>query len=205
MTTEGVAVSPGFLESIQPIVLVGGRSRRFGRDKLREPWGDGGRVLVQYPIDTLRAVFGHRVLLMGECDAAILPLADGVLTDTHPGIGPIGGILSGLKQRSGPICVLAGDMPLFRDVELVELLSTARMHYDALAILASTDRLHPCAGVYTQHARPYLEAGVTRGDHRLHGALDQNGIITVPVNPEATANVNTLDDLHRRDAPQHTL
>jgi hypothetical protein len=36
MTTK-LPPPPELLASIQPVVLVGSRSRRFGRDKLREP------------------------------------------------------------------------------------------------------------------------------------------------------------------------
>ena len=42
-------------ERITPIVLVGGKSRRFCRDKLIEPIGDS--VLVALPINVLRSVF----------------------------------------------------------------------------------------------------------------------------------------------------
>ena len=53
------------MEEIQPIVLVGGSSRRFGRDKLREPVaGPDGSVgwLVDRPIAALRGVFGRVVM-----------------------------------------------------------------------------------------------------------------------------------------------
>ena len=101
MTAERPIVSPGYLASVQPIVLVGGKSRRFGRDKLREPWGSDGRVLVQYPIEALRGVFGRRVKLVGACDPTVEQLADGVIADLHPGVGPMGGIVSALAQWHG--------------------------------------------------------------------------------------------------------
>lgn len=197
MTPEVPGVSPGFLASVQPIVLVGGRSRRFGRDKLREPWGSGGRVLVQYPIDALRGVFGRRVRLVGACDPAIELLADGVVADLHPGIGPMGGIASALSQWPGPIVVLAGDMPSFRDVEVLQLLAAAERNPAVHAAWACTDRVHPCAGVYTQHARPALETCISSGNYSLLTALDPAAVCRVQVCLEATANVNLPGDLHR--------
>lgn len=202
MKTESPSFSPVFLGSVLPIVLVGGRSRRFGRDKLREPWGECGRILVQQPIDALRAVFGRRVMLIGECDPSIIPFADGMLTDSYPGIGPIGGILSALMQHPGSICVLAGDMPFFGKSELSRVLLAAQQNPDALAIIASTDRLHPCAGVYTRHARQCFESSVSRGNYRLLSALDPARIITVPVPPEAAVNVNTAGDVRPADSPR---
>ena len=196
MTPETPIVSPAFLTSVQPIVLVGGRSQRFGRDKLREPWGCDGRVLVQYPIDALRGVFGRRVKLVGACDPAIEQLADGVIADLHPGVGPIGGIVSALTQWPESIFVLAGDMPSFSGVEIASILQVAHMHPSACAVCASTDRLHPCAAVYTQHARPLLEACVSRGDYKLLRALDPIEVLSVPVAPDAASNVNLPVDVH---------
>ncbi len=70
MTAKAARPSPQFLATIQPVVLVGGRSTRFGRDKLREPVGCAREPLVQRPIRALRAVFGPRVMLVGECHPA---------------------------------------------------------------------------------------------------------------------------------------
>lgn len=190
MTPEPSIVFPGYLASVQPIVLVGGRSRRFGRDKLREPWGSDGRVLVQYPIDALRRVFGRRVKLVGACDPAIELLADGIIPDLHPGVGPIGGVVSALAHWSGPIFVLAGDMPCFGDREIAEILVEAARRPAAHAVLACTDRLHACAGVYTQHARPALETRLSSANYALVMALEPTAICQVPVCREAAANVN---------------
>lgn len=195
MNPEPARVSPQFLASVQPIVLVGGTSRRFGRDKLREPWGTEGRVLVQYPIDALRAVFGRRVKLVGACDPAIEPLADGIIPDLHPGIGPIGGIVSALTAWPGPTFVLAGDMPAFRSEDALTLLLAAEQHPSAAAVWAFTDRLHPCAGVYNQHARPTLESRLSHGIHTLVTALDPAAIRPIPVRAEAAANVNRPADV----------
>ena len=194
MTPERPIVSPGFLASVQPIVLVGGRSRRFGRDKLREPWGSEGRVLVQYPIDVLRGVFGRRIKLVGACDPAIEQLGDGVIPDLHAGVGPIGGIVSALVHWSGPVFVLAGDMPVFSDVEISEILVAAERHSTVQATWASTDRLHPCAGIYTQQARPALEKRILCGCHSLLTALDSVAICRVPVRVESVTNVNLPRD-----------
>lgn len=194
MSPEPGHGSPEFLASVQPIVLVGGQSRRFGRDKLQEPWGSDGRVLVQFPIEALRAVFGHRVKLVGACDSAVERLADGVIPDLHPGTGPIGGIVSALAHWAGPVFVLAGDMPAFGAAEVSDLLAHAELHSAAHAVWACTDRLHPCAGVYTQHARPTLEACLSSGSRSLLTALDRTAICQVRVGSEAAANVNRPRD-----------
>lgn len=198
-----------FVDSIQPIVLVGGKSRRFGRDKLREPWNiadpcDSSRsndsqstrpVLVQRPIEALRSVFGPRVKLVGNCDSAILLLADGVITDVHPGIGPMGGIISALHASGGPIFVLAGDMPAFTHEHVWLILQAARTNPHAVAVLAATDLIHPCAGLYLPRALDVLVERAAHGEFKLQTAIEADRMMMVQIAAEALVNINTTADL----------
>lgn len=195
MSAEHASASAEFIASVQPIVLVGGKSRRFGRDKLREPWGEPGNVLVQRPIEVLRAIFGPRVKLVGDCDPSILPLADGVIIDEHPGVGPIGGIVSALKRGPGSVFVLAGDMPNVSTGEVLRILCAAEHAPNALAALATTDRIHPCAGIYFQAALPCLLRQLLQGVFRLTAALPNHTTIAVPWSIRSAANVNAMSEL----------
>lgn len=183
-------VAPGFLASIQPVVLVGGKSSRFGRDKLREPWGDNGQALVQRPIESFRAVFGRRVLLVGECHSSIRPFADGIIQDSLPGIGPIGGIVSALQSSGGPVFVLAGDMPSFQATDIWNVLRVAQGHPAAMACWARTEQLHPCAGLYLPRSLPVLRARVLEGRMSLMSALPTSAVVSVDVRPLAATNIN---------------
>lgn len=182
--------------SVQPVVLVGGKSLRFGRDKLREPWGNSGNPLVQRPIDALREVFGPRVKLVGHCHASLLPLGDGTLPDLHPHIGPIGGIASALVGSRCSIFVLAGDMPSFTSTEIRRLLAKAETaRTPAWAVLASADGVHPCAGVYTLDALPILQARIARDEHGLMHAIPEPHRLLVECPAHTLANVNHPTDI----------
>jgi molybdopterin-guanine dinucleotide biosynthesis protein A len=188
MTDERIA-------SIQPIVLVGGRSRRFGRDKLVEPWGEG--LLVQRPIGVLRGVFGPRVRLVGDCDARLLALADGVIRDRHPGAGPMGGIISALAESAGGVFVLAGDMPACDPETIRRILAAAEAQPSALAALARTDRLQPCVGLYRRGALAVLEARLREGSLALHSTFEPGQIAAVECDLRAVTNVNHPEDAER--------
>ncbi len=181
-------MTPEFLATIQPIVLVGGRSTRFGRDKLREPWGDG--VLVQRPIAALRAVFGPRVKLVGQCHPSLPALADGVIDDRHPGAGPIGGIISALLAWRGPVFVLAGDMPEFGAEQVVTIVDAAAKSPEVFAALARSDRVNPCAGMYFPEALPILQRRLQSGEARLHDAVPPAQRIDVAFDEAALRNLN---------------
>ncbi len=202
----GDAVSPGpeFLSSVQPIVLVGGRSTRFGRDKLRQPIGPAGEWLVQSPIRALRAVFGRRVKLVGACDPGVVALADGVIPDEYPGVGPIGGIASALRAWSGPVFVLAGDMPAFDEACVRRILAAACPAHGAMAILAHDGRAHPCAGLYAPAALPHLLSAIAAGTRSLDGAVPPNSVRHVAFASSSVLNINRQAQLamEPREAPR---
>lgn len=110
---------------VSAIVLAGGRSSRFGRDKLAEPIG--GRPLLLHAIEAVRQV-ASEVLVVVAPDAA--PPGPPVLTtpgvivvrDATPFQGPLAGLLAGLEAtHERAVLVVGGDMPdLLREV--IELL-----------------------------------------------------------------------------------
>lgn len=187
--------SRAFIASIQPVVLVGGKSSRFGRDKLREPYPAGGPPLVQRPINALRSVFGERVKLVGGCHADLLALADGVIRDDHPGVGPVGGIVSALEATTGAVFVLAGDMPGVTGADVERVLAAAERDGDAWAVLATTDHPHPCFGLYRPGALATLRARLDAGEYRLTDALPAGRVCLVPCPARAVANINRPADL----------
>lgn len=196
------------IPGIQPIVLTGGRSVRFGRDKLREVVraGNGSepdRWLVDAPIGALREVFGPRVAAVGACDAEVAARANLVIADRYPGAGPAGGILSAIEARpSGGVFVLAGDLLLVTPAVVRAVLAAAAHSPDALAVLARTDRslVEPCIGLYRADAAPYLRAVVQSGAP-LHGAIPVERRIGVAIDDGPARNVNTPDDLALPDRP----
>lgn len=189
---ESAAISLG-RERVHPVVLAGGASRRFGCDKLRVVWR--GRALVQWPIATLREVFGHRVVLVGNCHPGLAVMADGVTSDIHPGVGPIGGIVSALSACGTAVFVLAGDMPAFTAAGVKQIVSAAGEHPHALAVVAKTDRLHPCAGFYRPGALGPLSDRIRRGQLSLSDAVAAMPHGEVPCEPAWLLNVNTPRDL----------
>lgn len=187
--------TPAFVASIQPVVLVGGKSSRFGRDKLREPYPAGGPPLLQRPIDALRGVFGTRVKLVGGCHGDLLALADGVIRDDYPGVGPLGGIISALHAHAGAVFVLAGDMPGATGADVARVLAAAERDSEAWAVLATTDHPHPCFGLYRSGSLPTLRSRLEAGEYRLTDALPVGRVCLVPCSARAVANINRPTDL----------
>ncbi len=177
----------------QPIVLVGGGSTRFGRDKLREPVGGG--LLIDRPITALREVFGNVVALVGACHESLAARADAVIEDRYPGAGPAGGILSALEMTGGDVFVLAGDLARIDAATVRAVLSASEEDPRAWAVLARAGKIEPCIGVYRVPMITVLGARLGAGLRSLHDAAPADHRRTVDVDARAVINANTPDDL----------
>ncbi|MCC6678528.1 MAG: NTP transferase domain-containing protein [Phycisphaerales bacterium] len=180
----------------QPLVLVGGRSRRFGRDKLREPFRGsmGGTWLVDQSILALRAVFGPRVWTVGQSDAEASLRGDRHLADRWPGAGPLGGILTALQESADDVFVLSGDLPGITD-DHVRLIAAAAQRYPRHdVVIGRSAGPEPCIGIYRRSAIAVLTDRIQRGDLSLLGAVDALRTAHVDLPPEAVINANRPED-----------
>jgi molybdopterin-guanine dinucleotide biosynthesis protein A len=99
---------------VSGIVLAGGASRRFGRDKLVEPID--GVPLLERAVLALAGVVDEVVVVIGPDGAAAQLRSVGppvrYARDPEPFGGPLVGLRTGLAETRGPIVVVAGgDMP----------------------------------------------------------------------------------------------
>ena len=99
-------------ERIGAIVLAGGRSSRFGRDKLAEIID--GRPLLDHAIDAVRAVATDIVVVVAP--GTMLPVPPGVRIAEDPVAfeGPLAGLAAGLAALDPAVdrlIVVGGDMP----------------------------------------------------------------------------------------------
>jgi molybdopterin-guanine dinucleotide biosynthesis protein A len=98
--------------SVAGIVLAGGRSTRFGSDKLRETYR--GRPLLHHAIAAAAEVSDDVVVVMGPAaDGHGLPTGARLVHDSTEGEGPLAGLHAGLLAavRSDVAVVVAGDAP----------------------------------------------------------------------------------------------
>src|SRR6185312_6472066 len=94
------------------IVLAGGRSSRFGRDKLAEPVG--GRPMLDRAIDAVRVVATDIVVVTTPDGSPRLSAEVTIARDARPFEGPLAGLAAGLAALDPSVrrsIVVGGDMP----------------------------------------------------------------------------------------------
>ena len=181
------------------IVLAGGRSSRFGAEKLAADLA--GRAVLDRTIDAVVGVTGE-VLVVGpgsgdRSDVRYLP-------DAARHEGPLAGLVVGLAStRADVAVVVGGDMPLAAPRVLALLVT--RLDGDATAALLADDgeaRPLPMA-VRRDAALAAATAAIDAGERSLRALLARLDVVVVPaaswraVDPEGDTllDIDTPRDL----------
>lgn len=163
---------------VSAIVLAGGRSSRFGRDKLAEPID--GRPLLHHAIDAVRPP-ATEVLVVLAPDAPP-PATPGVIVvrDPAPFEGPLAGLLAGLHAtRERAVLVVGGDMPdLLREVGEMLLGELDEAGVEAV-VLEHDGRARPLPMVVRRDAALAAATRLIAGGERRLGALPEALTATV--------------------------
>ncbi len=159
------------------IVLAGGRSRRFGSDKMAALVGDS--TVLDRTISAVAVVASEIVIVVAPGDRrslAAVPRPVRMVADPERHGGPLVGLLAGLEIVEQPlVVVVGGDMPSLRPDVLDLLIRTLESEPEMGAIvLRSRGDLAPLpaavrAGVTTDHARRLLGDG----ERRLRSLFDR--------------------------------
>ena len=168
---------------VSAVILAGGRSRRFGRDKLAEPIG--GRPLLEHAIDAVRP-FVTQILVVGppaEAGAGwstrqdselSLPPDVSLVQDSVAHEGPLVGLVGGLRAaRETLVVVVGGDMPTLVPSVIEALLTELDDPEIDAAILQHEGRARPLPMVVRRAAGlAAAERLVEGGERRLRALGD---------------------------------
>ncbi|MBV8681381.1 MAG: molybdenum cofactor guanylyltransferase [Caulobacteraceae bacterium] len=176
------------------VVLAGGRSRRFGRDKAREPLA--GRPLIAWSLETLVSACA-RLAVNGPPELAAMfdlpAIAD--LDKAQP--GPLAGLASALAWAASEGCSHCLTVPCdtpFLPAELGQRLIAAAG--EAPVVAARALRRHPLCGLWrVELAARLAELAVSPDQAPLQHLVDElgGGWVTFP-DEGAFANLNTPGD-----------
>jgi molybdopterin-guanine dinucleotide biosynthesis protein A len=136
---------PGTRGAVQGVVLAGGRSRRFGRDKLVE--GYEGRPLLHHPVLRLLEVCDRVIVVLapaGEEPPALPDERVRFVRDEREDQGPLRGLAAGLASAgSGAVLVAGGDMPDMQPPVLRQMLRALRETRSAAIALSDRGDARP--------------------------------------------------------------
>jgi len=181
------------------VVLVGGKSRRFGRDKVLSEFK--GTPLLDHVVGVLHPLFDE-VILVGHRRKGLE--RHRVFEDIRPGCGPLGGIYTALHATSAEHCfVCAADMPNMNPGFISHMTSLADDH-DIVLPVWSKGR-EPLHAVYRRTVLPLVEELLAKECFRVFSLVERVDTLFIPEDvirrygdPAVMfSNINTLHDMER--------
>ncbi len=172
--TGGQSHSP----CIKAMVLAGGKSRRLGQDKVLLHYS--GATLLRRSVELLRSLEFEVVISGRDPERAgpggATPDVDAPwLPDAVEGVGPMGGIIAGLRRFSAPLLVIACDLPFLEATVLRRLLEHRRSRPEGTAMTTfvqeDTGFIESLVAVYEPEALPLLQAACEAGVYNLSRAV----------------------------------
>jgi molybdopterin-guanine dinucleotide biosynthesis protein A len=145
------------------VVLAGGRSRRFGRNKALARVH--GVPMIERVVRVLQQVFDG-VILSANDPAPYRFLGLPTVEDLHPGVGPLGGLHAGLTHMPDDAGFFtACDMP-FLDPGLIRYM--ARLSQEADAVIPRIgEYVEPLHALYRKRCLDPLLRAIHRGERRI--------------------------------------
>jgi len=183
MNDHAMTELPGPLDDVTGIVLAGGRSSRFGSDKLVAELD--GRPLLHHALEAVATVAAQIVVVAAPGIEPSIPvdLASRVrvVHDPEPFGGPLVGLMAALSvvERS-IVLVVGGDMPQLVPAVLSRLVATVGPDRRAV-LLEVPGRLQPLPmALDVAAALAARMAILDRGGRSLRELLRELGAVSIP-------------------------
>ena len=183
--------------TVAAAILAGGRGKRLGNQQ-KALVSVGGTPIVARQLAVLAPLTSERIIVAGDTKP-YEPFGARLVTDLHPGAGPLAGLESALAATTADaLLVFACDLP-FLDAALVTALRDAPA---AEAVVARLDgKAQPLAARYARSILPRVQRRLSRDKLRmldLVAELDPTWI-DFPAGTRALFNVNTPEELARAE------
>ncbi len=176
------------------LILAGGTSRRFGRDKALAEVGGVPFVALVHAALTAHA---GEVLVATGAEPRAYPVAARVVLDPAVDGGPLAGLAAGLAACSTPWLLSAAvDLPFLTPAALRSLLAVPTDGTDVVVAVDAGRRRQPtCALWRTRTVGPAVAEHLSHRRLALRDLLARLAVREVPVGGGALRNVNAPGDL----------
>ena len=182
------------VSNINAYILAGGQSSRMGTDKALVDFR--GKPMIQYVADALMQRFSNITIVSNHLAHASLGFPN--IPDAYEQIGPLGGIIAGLKHSATEQNLFIGcDMPLVQVSVLDKLIQESNTNPHLLPCYQG--KTETLCSIISASALPQLEQAVADNNYRLYNILLALQPLLVDVSHLCSynpfANINTPDDL----------
>ncbi len=183
-------------DKISAIILAGGKSLRMGEDKKMIQINKTGLRLWEHMVSLIEP-FVKEILIIANPDE-LHHTKHIIIKDIIPGLGPLGGIYTGLKNiNTSQSLVLPIDMPLLNRQTLERLLKSCDEN-EKIIIARHGQYIEPLVGIYPKSSLPMIEKMIKDQKYKLRLLFDLFPTCFVDFeNDIPFMNLNTPEDLKK--------
>ena len=190
--------------NILPVVLAGGKSKRFGEDKSQVKLGR--KILIDYILSELIDEF-NEILIVANDPIKHLPLNKiKKIKDFKKDLGPLGGIFTAMKWAKDNnksykwIASFPSDTPFFKKNILNNFFEKVNEKESELFFMTFNDKRHNIFGLWSTSLIDQLEKDLENGSRKVEKWANNIGVKTINMSFEKEDpffNINTQEDLKK--------
>ena len=188
--------------NVLPVILAGGKSRRFGADKAVAKLGD--KSLIDYTINKLEPKFAE-ILVITNNPMQVSKNNIFFIKDIMSGqLGPLVGILSAMEWVKNNdknyewIISFPCDTPFFEEKIIDKVINSQKSSDKKLLFLKSGNKRHNIFGLWSIELMEQLRNDINQGVRKVEDWANKIGTEIVEINSESDKsflNINTKLDL----------
>ena len=189
--------------NILAVVLAGGKSKRFGRDKSQVKLGN--KILIDYILTEIIDFYKDILIVTNEPIKFLDSNKISIVNDIKKGLGPLGGIFSAMKWvRDNKkdykwISTFPIDTPFFKKKHLIKFYKEINLEKSNLFFMKSKNKRHNIFGLWSLELYEKLESALNRGDRKVELWANEIGVKTIDFehenNKDPFFNINTEEEL----------
>ena len=189
--------------NILAVVLAGGKSKRFGRDKSQVKLGN--KILIDYILTEILDLYKDILIVTNEPIKFLDSNKISLTNDIKKGLGPLGGVFSAMQWVKNNrtdykwISTFPIDTPFFKKDHLIKFYKEINLDKSNLFFMKSKNTRHNIFGLWSLELFKKLEFALDKGDRKVELWANEIGVKTIDFeyenNKDPFFNINTEEDL----------
>ena len=190
--------------NILPVVLAGGKSKRFGEDKSQVKLGR--KILIDYILSELIDEFKEILIVANDPIKHLSSNKIRKIKDFKKDLGPLGGIFTAMKWAKDNnksykwIASFPSDTPFFKKNILNNFFEKINEKESELFFMTFNDKRHNIFGLWSTSLIDQLEKDLENGSRKVEKWANNIGVKTINMSFEKEDpffNINTQEDLKK--------
>ena len=190
--------------NILPVVLAGGKAKRFGGNKSQAQLG--GKILIDYILSEILKQFNEVLIVANDPINHLSSNKILKIEDYKKNLGPLGGVLSAMKwvkkndKKYQWISTFPSDTPFFMIKIFNDFLTKVNEKESELFFMNSNQKRHNIFGLWSVNLIDQLEKDLENGLRKVEKWANNIGVKTINMSFEKEDpffNINTKEDLEK--------